>query len=94
MVIAGNYRGQEGEVKKVDREKDRVFVEEINMVTKHEKPTQQNPQGGGLVETEASIHISNVMLIDPKSGEPTRVGRKPNENDQLQRYSKKTGEFI
>jgi large subunit ribosomal protein L24 len=68
-------------------------VEGINMVTKHQKPTAGKPEGG-IKKTEASIHISNVMLIDPASGKPTRVGRKQNAEGKLQRYAKKTGEFI
>lgn len=94
LVISGNYKGQEGKVKRVIKDQNRVVVEEINMVTKHKKPTQQNPQGGGIVEVEAPIHMSNVMLVDPKSGEPTRVGRKLDEKGKMQRYSKKTGEII
>lgn len=74
-------------------EKNRAIVEGINIVTKHEKPSAGKPEGG-IKKTEASIHISNLMLLDPASGNPTRVGRKLNEKGKLQRYSKKTGEFI
>ena len=74
-------------------ETSRVVVEGINIVTKHQKPSAGKPEGG-ITKTEAAIHISNLMLIDPASGNPTRIGRKLNEKGKLQRYSKKTGEFI
>ncbi|GIV40346.1 MAG: 50S ribosomal protein L24 [Thermonema sp.] len=92
-VIAGDERGKTGVVKKVLRKEQRVIVEGLNIVKKHVKPSAQNPQGG-IIEVEAPIHISNVMLIDPKTGEPTRVGRRRDENGKLRRYSKKTNEFI
>lgn len=97
-IIAGNHRStadkeNKGKVLEVLLEKNRVIVEGINMVTKHQKPSAGKPEGG-IKKTEASIHISNVMLIDPATGQPTRVGRKRNEEGKLQRYSKKTGEFI
>ncbi len=71
-VIAGKDKGKEGTVKKTIASKDRVIVEGINMVKKHNKASQSNPQGG-IVDTEAPIHVSNVMLIDPSNNEPTRV---------------------
>jgi large subunit ribosomal protein L24 len=97
-IIAGNYRStaekvNQGKVLEVLLEENRVVVEGINMVTKHQKPTAGKPEGG-IKKTEASIHISNVMLIDPASGKSTRVGRKRNAEGKLQRYAKKTGEFI
>ncbi|MEH0158359.1 50S ribosomal protein L24 [Limibacter armeniacum] len=93
-VITGNHNAKEGVVLKVDREKQRAFVEGVNLVTKHIKPTAEKPEGG-VEKKEASIHISNLMLIDPKSGEKTKVGRKIDEaTGKLKRYSKKTGEFI
>lgn len=97
-IIAGNYRStaekvNSGKVLEVLLKKSRVVVEGINMVTKHQKPSAGKPEGG-IKKTEASIHISNVMLLDPASGKTTRVGRKLNEKGQLQRYAKKTGEFI
>ncbi|MEO0901408.1 MAG: 50S ribosomal protein L24, partial [Bacteroidota bacterium] len=73
VVTAGDHKGSEGKVVKIDREKNKAIVEGINMVSKHEKPSAQNPQGG-IVKKEAPIQISNLSLIDPKSGEPTRVG--------------------
>jgi large subunit ribosomal protein L24 len=92
-VIAGDDKGKEGVVQEVITAKKRVIVEGINIVTKHQKPSAGKPEGG-IKKTEAPIHISNVMLIDPASGKPTRVGRKLNDKSKLQRYSKKTGELI
>jgi large subunit ribosomal protein L24 len=92
-VIAGNDKGKEGVVQEVLAEKRKVVVEGIKMITKHEKPSAGKPEGG-IKKTEAAIHISNVMLLDPASGKPTRVGRKADDKGKLQRYSKKTGEFI
>jgi large subunit ribosomal protein L24 len=91
-VIAGNSRSAEGKVLEVDREKMRAIVEGVNKVKRHTKPNAANPNGA-IVEKEASVHISNLMLIDPKSGKPTRVGRKA-EGDKTVRYSKKSGEVI
>jgi len=92
-VIAGDDKGKSGKVLEVWLEKNRVIVEGINIVTKHQKPSAGKPEGG-IKKTEASVHISNVMLVDPASGKPTRVGRKLNEKGKLQRYAKKTGELI
>jgi len=92
-VIAGNSKGQSGKVTKVLVEKQRAIVEGVNLVTKHVKPTAANPQGE-LKKIEGSIHISNLMLIDPATGKPTRTGRKLNEQGKLQRYSKDSGKFI
>ncbi len=91
-VIAGNEKGAEGKVLFVDRKKRRALVEGVNLVSKHTKPNAANPQGG-IVKKEASVHISNLMLVDGK-GNPTRVGRKLNADNKLVRYSKKTGEEI
>jgi large subunit ribosomal protein L24 len=93
MVITGESKGQKGRVLEVDRAKNRVIVEGINMVSKHTKPHSKAPQGG-IVKKEAPIHLSNLMLIDPTSGKPTRIGRKLNSKDKLVRYSKKSGEEI
>jgi large subunit ribosomal protein L24 len=90
-VIAGDYRGQQGRVLSVMPEERRAFVEGVNIASKHSRPTSQNTQGG-IVKKEASIHISNLMLIDAK-GNATRVGRKDGDNG-LVRYSKKSGEVI
>lgn len=92
-VIAGNDKGKEGKVLEVIARENRAVVEGVRIVTRHEKPSAGKPDGG-IKRTEAPIHISNLMLIDPATGKPTRVGRKVNEKGKLQRYSKKTGEFI
>ena len=92
-VIAGDNRGQQGKVLSVDAAKNRAVVEGVNLCKKATKPNAQNPQGG-LVEQEAPIHVSNLLPIDPKSGKPTRIGRKANENGKLVRYAKKSGEEI
>ena len=92
QLIAGDDKGKEGEVKAVYPKKNRVIVDGANMVTKHTKPDAKNPDGG-IIKTEASIHISNVMLLDPKDAKPTRVGRK-SEGDTIVRFAKKSGEKI
>ena len=92
-IITGDNRGQQGKVLFVVPEKDRVIVEGINMAVKHTRPNQKNTQGG-IVKKEAGIHISNVMLVDPASGNATRVGRKLNSDGKLQRFSKKSKELI
>ena len=93
MVIAGDSKGQQGRVLVVDNEKERILVEGVNMVKKHTRPTNKTPKGG-IVEKEASIHISNLKVID-STGKPTRIGRKLDEKtDKMVRYSKKTGEVI
>lgn len=91
MVMSGADKGKKGSVMEVILDKHRVIVEDVNIVKKHRKPTQTAP--GGIVEIPASIHVSNVMLIDPKSGEPTRIGRKIVDGKSV-RYSKKSGEII
>ena len=93
MVITGESKGQKGRVLEVDREKSRALVESINMVSKHTKPNAKAPQGG-IIKKEASVHISNLMLVDPTTGKPTRVGRKSTGESRLVRYSKKSGEEI
>ncbi len=93
MVITGESKGQKGRVLKVIRSKDRALVEGINMVSRHTKPNAKAPQGG-IIKQEAPIHISNIMLLDPASGIPTRVGKRLNEKNKLVRYSKKSGEEI
>jgi large subunit ribosomal protein L24 len=93
MVISGNSRGKKGRVLEVYIDKGRAIVEGANMVTKHVKPSANKPNGA-IEKMEAALHLSKLMVIDPASGEPTRIGRKLNENNKLQRYSKKTGEFI
>jgi large subunit ribosomal protein L24 len=93
VVLAGEDKGKTGKVLKVDREKGRVLVENVHMVSKSQKPSAKNPQGG-IVKQEAPIHISNVSLIDPKSGKPTRVGIKVTEDGKKIRIAKKSGEEI
>lgn len=93
MVISGNAKGKTGKVTKVLVDKQRATVEGVNLVTKHVKPTATNPQGG-IEQREGAIHISNLMVVDPKTGEPTRIGRKLNDKGKLQRFSKKSGNFI
>ncbi len=80
VVIAGNARGKKGKVLKVFPEAERVIVEGVNIRKRHTRASQRNPQGG-IVQREQSIHVSNVMLLDPKSGEPTRVGTKLGKDD-------------
>jgi len=92
-VIAGDDKGKTGKILAIDTQKQRAFVEGINMVTKHVKTTAAKPQGG-IEKKEASVHISNLMLVDPKSCEATRIGRKMGDNGKLVRYAKKTGEVI
>ncbi|MBQ1174201.1 MAG: 50S ribosomal protein L24 [Alistipes sp.] len=92
-VNAGDNRGQQGKVLSVDAAKQRAVVEGVNICKKATKPNAKNPQGG-LLEQEAPIHISNLQPIDPKSGKPTRIGRKANDNGKLVRYAKKSGEEI
>jgi len=92
-VIAGNDKGKTGKVLEVIPAKYRAIVEGVNVITKHIKPSATSPEGG-REETEAAIHMSNLMVVDPASGNATRTGRKLNDDNKLQRYSKKTGEFI
>ena len=91
-VLSGTDNGKTGKVTSVVLEKGRAFVEGINMVSKHTKPSAANPQGG-IVKRESSIHISNLMVVDSK-GQVSRIGRKMNEDGKLVRYSKKTGEVL
>jgi len=92
-IIAGASKGKEGKVIKIYRKKYRAIVEGANMVSKHSKPNAANPQGG-IIKQEAAIHISNLMLIDSKSGSITRIGRKRDEEGKIVRYSKNSGEII
>ncbi len=92
-VIAGENKGQQGRVLEVFRKNNRAIVEGINMISKHTKPNAKNPQGG-IVKQEAPIHISNLMVIDPSSGNATRIGRRLNDKNKLVRYAKKSGEEI
>ena len=91
-VLSGADNGKTGKITSVDREKGRAFVEGVNLVSKHTKPSAANPQGG-IVKREASVHISNLMVVDSK-GQASRVGRKLNDAGKLVRYSKKSGEVL
>ncbi|MFA6676066.1 MAG: 50S ribosomal protein L24 [Bacteroidales bacterium] len=92
-VNAGNDKGKTGKVLAVDTKKNRAIVEEVNMVSKHTKPNAENPQGG-IIKKEAGIHISNLQVVDPSEGGPTRIGRRLNEKGKMVRYAKKSGEEI
>ena len=93
IVLTGEDKNKTGKVLKVLVDKNRAIVEGLNIVSKSTKPSAQNPQGG-IVKKEASIHISNLSLIDPKSGKPTRVGIQKNEDGTKVRVSKRSGEVI
>ncbi|MDM9631071.1 50S ribosomal protein L24 [Robiginitalea aurantiaca] len=92
QVIAGDHKGSEGKVLRILRDKNKAIVEGVNTVSKHEKPSAQNPQGG-IVEKEAPIHISNLALLDPTSGDPTRVGYEVRDGKKV-RVAKKSNEVI
>lgn len=93
MIIAGDSRGQQGKVLKVNIDDLKAIVEGVNLVSKHTKPNAKHPQGG-IIKKEAPVHISNLKVIDG-SGKPTRTGRKIDDKNQtLVRYSKKSGEVI
>ena len=94
IVTTGNSKGVKDKVIKVFPKENKALVEAVNLISKHTKPNAANPQGG-IIKQEAKIHISNLMLIDPKSGEPTKVGRKRDEKTgKLLRVAMKTGEVI
>ena len=92
-VIAGKDKGKSGKILHVLRESNRVVVEGINVVKKHQKPNATN-QTGGIVEIEHPIHISNIMMADPKTGKSTRIGHEINKNGKKVRVSKKSNEKI
>jgi large subunit ribosomal protein L24 len=93
MVVAGKERGKKGKVLRVIPEKGRVVVERINLIKKHQRPTQKVRQGG-IIEREGSIHLSNVMLIDPNSDKPTRVGMKALSDGKKVRVARRSGEML
>lgn len=98
IVVAGNYKGKTGKVLKVYPKKNRVIVEGVNIIKRHTKANQQLPQGG-IIEKEAPLHISNIMLIDPKTNEATRIGKKIILDDKTGkkrsiRVSKVSGEML
>jgi len=92
-VLAGDDKNKTGKVLEVLVEKNRAVVEGVNIITKHQKPSAGKPEGG-IKKIEGTIHISNLMVVDPATGAAVRTGRKLNGEGKLQRYSKKTGEFI
>ena len=92
LVITGISKGKEGKVLSIDHNKNRAYVEHLNMVSKHTKPNAKYPDGG-IIKKEASIHLSNLMLIDGK-GNASKIGRRRNAEGKLERFSKKTGETI
>jgi large subunit ribosomal protein L24 len=92
QVISGKDKGKQGVILAAFPKNDRVLVEGVNLVKKHAKPSQENPQGG-ILNQEASIHISNVLPVDPKSGEPTRVGFEVRDGKKV-RIAKKSGEAL
>jgi len=92
MVMAGESKGKSGRVIRMIPKQYRAVVEGINMVSKHQKPSASSPDGG-ILEMEAPIHVSNLMIIDPKDNKPTRIGRKL-VDDKLVRYAKKSGEIL
>lgn len=94
-IVAGESKGAEGVVKKIFTETSRVIVDgdKVKKISKHTKPNAANPNGG-ILKQEASIHISNVMVLDPKSGTPSRIGRKKNAEGKNVRYAKKSGEVL
>jgi len=92
IVTAGDHKGSEGKVMKVILEKNKAIVEGVNMVSKHEKPSATNPQGG-IVKKEAAIHISNLSLVDPKTGTATRVGYRMEEGKKV-RFTKKSNQVL
>ncbi|MBR1593897.1 MAG: 50S ribosomal protein L24 [Alloprevotella sp.] len=92
-VNAGEDKGKTGKVLRVIVDKQRAVVEGVNIVSKSQKPSAKNPQGG-IMKVEAPVHISNLNVVDPKTGKPTRIGRRRNEAGKLVRYAKKSGEEI
>jgi large subunit ribosomal protein L24 len=93
IVVAGKERGKRGRVLRVIPEKSRVVVERINMIKKHQRPTQ-NLRQGGIIEREGPIHLSNVMLVDPQSGKPTRVGMRALNDGKKVRVARRSGEIL
>lgn len=96
-VISGNHKGKEGKILKIFPDKNRAIVEGVNIIKRHTRPNQKNPQGS-ITQKEAPVHISNLMLIDPKANEPSRIGTQIIEDSEgkkkRMRYGKKSGEII
>ena len=93
IVISGEDKGKAGKVLSVEKKKNKAIVEGVNIITKHNKPTATVPNGG-IVKKEAALNISKLMIADPKTGKPTRIGRKLDANGKMVRYAKKSGEVI
>lgn len=93
IVIAGKDKGKKGAIVKMVTDSDRVVVQGVNLVKRHERASQLNPQGG-IISKEASLHISNVALVDPKEGKPTRVGFKRLDDGKKVRVAKRSGEVV
>ena len=89
-VIAGNSKGKQGKILRFNKDRSRAFVEKVALVKRHSKPSQANP-AGGIVEKENSIHVSNLMLVDPKTKKPGRIGIKELKDGKRARVFKKTG---
>ncbi len=99
VVISGKDAGKSGRVVRTDPKQEKVYVEHINMVKRHQRPrsvkdTQKGAEVGGIVEKEGPIHVSNVMLLDPKDNKPTRVGMRRNDAGERERYAKRSGSSI
>jgi len=98
MVIGGKDAGKTGRVVRTEPKKNRVYVEHLNMIKRHERPRSQtdlkNPQAGGIVEKEGPIHVSNVMLLDPKDNKPTRVGVRRDKGGKRERFARRSGVSI
>ena len=92
QVLTGRDKGKRGEVLRVLRREDRVLVQGVNMVKRHQRPTQTSP--GGINDFEAPLHVSNIAIVDPKTSEPTRVGYKFLQDGRKVRYAKRSGEVI
>ena len=92
IVVTGREKGKTGEVVRVLRKEDRVLVQGVNLVKRHTRPSQVS--GGGIIEKEAPLHISNVAHIDPKSDKPTRVGSRVEKDGRKVRFAKRSGEAI
>jgi large subunit ribosomal protein L24 len=99
VVISGKDAGKTGRVVRTDPKRRAVFVEHLNMIKRHQRPrslkdTQRGGEVGGIIEKEGPIHVSNVMLLDPKDNKPTRIGVRRNDAGERERYSKRTGTAI
>ncbi len=99
IVTSGKDAGKTGRVVRTDPQKQKVYVEHLNMIKRHQRPrsvkdTQKGAEVGGIVEKEGPIHVSNVMLLDPKDNKPTRVGVRRNEAGERERFAKRSGTAI